>query len=133
MTMGWLSPKQRRASGIFLGVKCSRRVRPTTSCPSVSRLSRQCGIFSVSQSYRPSRSVTGVKQNKLRGLSSRVNYILTERLPLFGEVSATFADRGCCVVNTMDPYGRIFGFLDWLQGKLYLFFYPFVYLHMCLF
>jgi hypothetical protein len=35
----------------------------------------------------------------------------TERPPLVGEISANFADRGCCVVSTTDPYGRIFGLL----------------------
>jgi hypothetical protein len=30
----------------------------------------------------------------------------------FGEVSANFADSGCCVITTTDPYGRIFDFLD---------------------
>jgi hypothetical protein len=38
--------------------------------------------------------------------------IPTKRPPLIGEVSAKFADRGCRVVNTTDPYGRIIGFLD---------------------
>jgi hypothetical protein len=28
------------------------------------------------------------------------------------KLMATFADRGCCVVSTMEPYGRILGFLD---------------------
>jgi hypothetical protein len=32
----------------------------TTSALSVSRLSRQCGIFNISQPYRPQRPVTGI-------------------------------------------------------------------------
>jgi hypothetical protein len=31
--------------------------------------------------------------------------------PLVSEVSANFADRGCCVVNVTDPYCRILDFL----------------------
>jgi hypothetical protein len=44
--------------------------------------------------------------------SVRKRTIPTERTQLVGEVSGNFADRGCCVVSTTDPYGRILGFLD---------------------
>jgi hypothetical protein len=51
--------------------------------------------------------------------SGRERTIPTERLQLVGEVSAKFADRGCCVVSAADPYDRILGFLD--QSRYFFF------------
>jgi hypothetical protein len=50
--------------------------------------------------------------SKYPSVFSLINAIWTERPPLVGEVSPTFADRGCHVVSVTDPYGRILAFLD---------------------
>jgi hypothetical protein len=53
-----MSTRHRKKS--FLGVKSGRRVRLTVIPPSVSRVSRQCGMLNISRTYRPPRAVTGI-------------------------------------------------------------------------
>jgi hypothetical protein len=52
-----------------------------------------------------------LKKTKLRGLSPLANYTDRERRMSVKLVS-TFAERGCHVVSTADPYGHNLGFLD---------------------
>jgi hypothetical protein len=75
--------------------------------PSMSALSRQCGIFSTSQPYRPPH---GGKKTPWPESANELYRPSDRRLS--AKLVPTFAVIRCHVVSVTDPCGRILGFVD---------------------
>jgi hypothetical protein len=68
----------------FLVVKGGRHVRPKTSPPSATRLSRKCGSLDVSRNYRPPRPVRGIALRYFLLVKwTQVSYALWAERPKF--------------------------------------------------
>jgi hypothetical protein len=79
MVLGFTQPltemSTRSREIMFVGIKRSRRARLTNLPPSVSRLSRQCGILDISEPYGTPRSDTEIALFILLWLQLHWRYI----------------------------------------------------------
>jgi hypothetical protein len=103
------SKYQKQTTKCFSGVKRGRCIGLTTLLPSVSRLSRLCGILSILQPYRPPQPI--MRRKTPWPYPASELYRSNDRL-FSAKLVSTFMDRGCHVVSVTHRYGRIFGFLD---------------------
>jgi hypothetical protein len=78
-TMAWGCLRIRK---YFWAVERGQRVRLTVLPPSVSRLSKQYGIFNISQPYRPPRPLTPPELSSQRLVASSFHFADHTRFPV---------------------------------------------------
>jgi hypothetical protein len=86
---GVYSASNRSRKKCFWGVERGRCVRLAISPPSLSRLSRQCGILYISEPYRASRSVMGIGLLLLFLLFLSLTLMLGQQIDMMPKGSST--------------------------------------------
>jgi hypothetical protein len=109
MTLGSTQPLIEMSTRNLPGVQAARRVRLRTSLPSVSRLSRKCRNFDVSQPHQPPQFV--------RGIALLLPYPLDRRL---GEPQTRSGCSGDdCPAHNLSQYRLSLSYKEQKQQLLY--------------
>jgi hypothetical protein len=96
---------------MFLGskVRSERYVGLTTLQPSVSRMSRQCGILNISQPYRPPRSVRGIiyfMETEGASCEVRTGLLVLLQVASISQLTVSRLSGQCGILNISQPYRR---------------------------